>query len=161
MPSVLRISPDMLLFVIMAALPDTEDDLAEKRRWDRFVLDMKLSFNEQIIEHGCDHPSEDLISEALETFEEQQVLDLLRMVILDPDDCHLASSVLMSLQNLPPIGSPRWRYDLIDDALWSKDLSIRDDAATLAYKWGTQEMSTVLRMRQTVETVGYLATTWA
>ena len=113
-----------------------------------FARRLLSSLEAEPLEDGVGHPAEGLIDAALcdvSTEIASRICETLGELTLDPEHPVFAADVLRCLgrQELP--GTTSWRANLIQDALKSSHVEVRDGAAQAAEMWGDAGLGPVLR----------------
>ena len=103
-----------------------------------------VAFEIEPLEDGMGHAAEKIISEALRSPQDRQVLDWFKGFCLEATRPNFAASVLRCLARRPNPGTTSWRTDLVRSALDMEDAEIRDAAVQAAEFWGGQDIRNVL-----------------
>ena len=111
---------------------------------EQFVYELHAAFEIEHFEDGMDHPADEIIDNAIQSRNNQHILDSLRKLCLDISNPSMASSILRCLSHQKNIGTLRWRVELVEDALCFDDIEIRDAAVQAAESWGGWEMASTL-----------------
>lgn len=127
-----------------------------KKQKADFKFRLLASFESEPLEDGMDHPAEEIISDALKSAEQKIYLDWLRELALDTTNPSLADSVLVCLARQSSPGTSFWRVDLIDKALSSTDVRVRDAAVEASESWADLDVIPVLNKYHETEHVGWL-----
>ena len=117
-------------------------------RHQRFLTDLRWSLEEKPIDHGMDHPAEDILQKALDDESEDTVQKWIWGCVTETDRPHIAELVLYCLGHRPPIGSPAWRAGLIREAFASQPLEVRDEAAETAESWALEARDEAAETKQ-------------
>ena len=114
---------------------------------ERAQLSDKLhaAFEGDPLEDGMAHPAERIIDEALQSREDQIVLQWLTAFSLDAAQPNFAASVLRCLGRQTRPGTGSWRAGLVRDALAMDDIEIRDAAVQAAEWWGERDIRDILK----------------
>ena len=122
----------------------------EAKSTPKYYARVKLSsrlftaFEIEPLEDGMGHAAEKIISEALRSPQDGQVLDWFKDFCLDASRPNFAASVLRCLARQPNPGTTSWRTDLVRSALDMEDAEIRDAAVQAAEYWGSPDIRNVL-----------------
>jgi len=119
-----------------------DPDLDEGRVRIRIALIRTLY--DEVFENGVDHPAEQIIEDALRSVEERRVLPWLREWAFDAECFGFSADLLRCLGRLD-LGTSAWRAALVQSALASDDVEMRDAAVQAAESWGGSEFLDVLR----------------
>ena len=106
---------------------------------------LHVAFEAVPVENGINHPGQIIIEEALQSTDEQYVLDWLKLFSLDTLHPHFATSVLKCLGRQEQPGTVSWRVAIIREALSADAVDIRDAAIQAAESWGGMEMLNILQ----------------
>lgn len=106
---------------------------------------LHAAFETQPLEDGMHHKAEDIIEQALQSGEDQRILEWLRDFSLDTAQPVCAASVLRCLGRQEHLGTRSWRSELVHDALALDDVEIRDAAIQAAELWGDSDILPVLK----------------
>ncbi len=121
----------------------------QRRRYknspERLADKLWAALEDRPIEDGMDHPTEEIIAEALQSAKDQQVLDWLRAFCTDASQPSFAASVLRCLGRHDSAGTVSWRVGLVRGGLAADDIEIRDAAVQAAESWGDSDLLDVLR----------------
>lgn len=121
-----------------------------------FKFKLLASFESEPLEDGMDHPAEEIIFDALKSTEQGIYLDWLREFTLDSTNPGLADSVLVCLARQSSPGTPSWRVNLIEEALHSTDVRVRDAAVEASESWADLDITDVLKKSHEIEPVEWL-----
>lgn len=127
----------------------------DKQKAD-FRFKLLASFESEPLEDGMDHPAEEIIFDALRSTEQEIYLDWLREFTLDNTNPGLADSVLVCLARQSSPGTPSWRVNLIEEALHSTDVRVRDAAVEASESWADPDVTDVLKKSYEIEPVEWL-----
>ena len=108
-------------------------------------MELHAAFETQPLEDGMHHKAEDIIEQALQSREDQRILEWLRAFSLDDTQPSFAASVLRCLGRQEHLGTSSWRSELVRDALALDDVEIRDAAVQAAELWDAREILPVLK----------------
>lgn len=111
----------------------------------RFRLELYSAFDNIPLESCVDHPADQIIERALIEYPRDSILAWLKKFCLDETRPDFAASVLRCLGRQPNPGTEAWRIRLLEDALSTNNLEIRDAAAQTADMWNDKETTDVLR----------------
>ncbi len=111
----------------------------------RLANKLHAAFEAEPLEDGMHHKAEDMIGHALQSGEDQHILEWLRAFSLDDTQPVFAASVLRCLGRQEHLGTSSWRSELVRDALALDDVEIRDTAVQAAELWGDREILPVLK----------------
>ena len=117
----------------------------EERKQARLANKLHVAFETQPLEDGMHHQAEDIIEQALQSGEDERILEWLRDFSLDATQPVFAASVLRFLGRQEYPGTSSWRSELVRDALALDDVEIRDAAVQAAELWGDSEILLVLK----------------
>ena len=106
---------------------------------------LHIAFETEPLEDGMHHQAEDIIEQALQSGEDERILEWLRDFSLDTAQPVFASSVLRCLGRQEHLGTSSWRSELVRDALALDDVEIRDAAVQAAELWGDSDILPVLK----------------
>ncbi len=121
-----------------------------------FKFKLLASFESEPLEDGMDHPAEEIIFDALKSADHEIYLDWLREFALDKTNPSLADSVLVCLARQSSPGTPSWRINLIEEALHSTDVRVRDAAVEASESWADPDTIHILKKCYETEPVGWL-----
>jgi len=107
---------------------------------------------DEAIEDGVSHPGEDLIHEALHR-SRCECLDWLSGILNEhyKDRPSLCASILRCIGRLEQRQVGQWGLHVVDHALRSKDIEIRDAAVCALEEWGGDESVRILRRHHDTE----------
>lgn len=108
------------------------------------IKKLRIAIADIPVEDGIFHSSEEILRNALTTSNDIYTLDLLQELIADERYPHFVSSVLLCLSRLDP-GTQEWRANIIETALHSKHLELRDAAVQAAEIWADKGTITILK----------------
>ena len=111
---------------------------------ERLETKLRVALENDPIEDGIDHPAELVIDEALQSKDEQRVLEWLKALSVNSRRPGFAASVLRCMGRLR-LGTSAWRVEVVRSALAADDVEMRDAAVQAAESWGGREMRNVLR----------------
>lgn len=111
----------------------------------RLANKLYAAFEAEPLEDGMHHKAEYIIGQALQSGEDQRILERLRAFSLDDTQPVFAASVLRCLGRQEHLGTSSWRSELVRDALALDDVEIRDAAVQAAELWGDREILPVLK----------------
>ena len=114
----------------------------EKERIERSLYS---TFDSEPLEDGMDHPSEDVLVDALEAIDERKLLSWLKEFSLDSERPAFSASILRCLGRMPELGTEEWRVDLVRSALTMRNVQIRDAAVQAAEHWADHGFIEVLQ----------------
>ena len=123
----------------------SQETTADIRGQGILAAKLQASFQDNPLEDGMEHPSEEIIAEALRTTKGQQVLDWLRHFCTDTSQPSFAASVLRCLGRNDHVGTVSWQADLVRDCLAIDDVEVRDAAVQAVESWGGSNLLDVLR----------------
>lgn len=123
----------------------TEQELIDEHEQTRLVHKLHAAFEIEPLEDGMHHKAEVIIEQALQSGEDERILEWLREFTSDDTQPVFAASVLRCLGRQEYLGTSSWRSALLRDALASDDVEIRDAAVQAAELWGDQEILPVLK----------------
>ena len=129
------------LFPFVVPVAHFEQNRSEK---EKMLSKLRNSFDTEYLEDGVVHPAEQIIDDALTSANRQDVYRQLSEFIADVEYTQLAASVLRCLGRckLEPLA---WRVEIVQTALASDDLELRDAAAQAAETWGDIEFCDVFK----------------
>lgn len=127
----------------------------DKQKAD-FKFKLLASLESEPLEDGMDHPAEEIIFDALRSADHEIYLDWLREFTLDKTNPSLADSVLVCLARQSSPGTPSWRINLIEEALHSTDVRVRDAAVEASESWADPDTIHILKKCYETEPVGWL-----
>lgn len=138
-PSDFKARENLFPFVVPVAY--FEQNRTEK---EGLLSKLRNSFDTDYLEDGVVHPAEQIIDNALTSANRQDVYRWLSEFIADAEYTQLAASVLRCLGRckLEPLA---WRVEIVQTALASDDLELRDAAVQAAETWGEIEFCNVLK----------------
>ena len=117
---------------------------------------LRQSFEAVAVEDGMIHPAEQIISEALRSVDDDQLLSWIWQFCTDATQPSFTASVLRCIGH-HAIGTVPWRVDLVNAALELPSVGIRDAAVQAAETWGDSDFCDVLRTHaETAETRDWL-----
>ena len=116
---------------------------AAKRTQLRYGL--RAAFEAEPLEDGMDHPAEQIIKEALQFSENQQIFDWLKDFSLDTERPNFAASVLRCLGRQTNLGTYSWRAEIIRRGLTVDSVEIRDAVVRAAESWGDRNLASILK----------------
>ncbi len=122
-----------------------ERSLVERRERERFAASLRSVFETDPLEDGVTHPAEEIIGGALRSTDGRRVLGWLESFSRDAAQPDFAASVLRCLGRQERPGEPPWRAEVVETALDSDDVRIRDAAVQAAESWGGPDMRDILR----------------
>lgn len=117
----------------------------EEREQVRLANKLYAAFETQPLEDGMHHKAEDIIEQALQSGEDERILEWLRAFSLDAAQPVFAASVLRCLGRQEHLGTSSWRSALVHNALALDDVEIRDAAVQAAELWGDSDILPVLK----------------
>ena len=117
----------------------------EEGKQVRLANKLHAAFETELLEDGMHHKAEDIIGQALQSGEDQRILEWLRDFSLDTAQPVFAASVLRCLGRQEYPGTSSWRSELVRDALALDDMEIRDAAVQAAELWGDRDILPVLK----------------
>ena len=120
-------------------------DRNEEREQVRLANKLHAAFETEPLEDGMHHQAEDIIEQALQSGEDERILEWLRAFSLDAAQPVFAASVLRCLGRQEHLGTSSWRSALVHDALALDDVEIRDAAIQAAELWGDSDILPVLK----------------
>ena len=120
-------------------------DRNEEREQVRLANKLHAAFETEPLQDGMHHQAEDIIEQALQSGEDERILEWLRDFSLDTAQPVFASSVLRCLGRQEYLGTSSWRSELVRDALALDDVEIRDAAVQAAELWGDSDILPVLK----------------
>lgn len=135
----------------MAVLTETVVAEGPSADWRRLQMSLLASFRDEPFEDGLSHPSEEILSAALEADTGNILLEPLRDYCLDAPTPSFAVETLRCLGRLESPGTSEWRVGLVRGALRRQDLAIRDAALQAVERWEDREIVPVLRSHRESE----------
>lgn len=111
----------------------------------RLANKLHIAFETEPLEDGMHHKAEDIVGQALQSGEDQRVLEWLRAFSLDAKQPVFAASILRCLGRQKHLGTSSWRSALVRDALALDDVEIRDAAVQATELWDDQDILPVLK----------------
>ena len=138
-PSDFKARENLFPFVVSVAY--FEQNKIQK---EGLLLKLRSSFDTEYLEDGVVHPAEQIIKNALTSVNSQDVYEWLGEIVADVGHTQLAASVLRCLGRckLEPLA---WRVEIVQTALASNDLELRDAAVQAAETWGEIEFCDILK----------------
>ena len=128
----------------LAADVATQKPSASPRERTQLSNTLHAAFDADPLEDGMDHPAEQIIARAMQSTEDQHLLDWLRAFSLDAAQPGFAASVLRCLGRYQHPGTASWRTGLVREGLELDDVEIRDAAVQAAESWGSSDVVDVL-----------------
>ena len=133
--------PDILSYLASTDQRSSVDPIARAE----LERHLRYSFDRQPFEDGFDHPAENIIQAALQTSDQQVVLEWLRSFALDTEHPVFAATTLRCLGRVENLGTPSWRTEVVRAGLKMDDIEMRDAAMQAAENWGDRELVGVLQ----------------
>ena len=109
---------------------------------ERLFNELYAAFDVEPFENGIAHPSEQVIASALQN---QIALDWFGDFCTDIRHPDFAASVLRCLGRQTCPGTSQWRSNLIQQALATDDMEIREAAVQVVESWGANDLLDILR----------------
>ena len=97
------------------------------------------------VEDGVSHRGEGIIQEALRSVPTEAILAWLRSLVLDPGHPGLGAEVLRLVSRNAEIGPAAWWRHLLQGALASGDVELRDAAIQAAETWSERGLADPLK----------------
>ncbi len=119
-------------------------DAAVARERIQLAGKLHAAFEAAPLEDGMNHPTEEILAEALRSAGDRPVFAWLRSFSLDAAQPSFAASVLRCLGRQTSPGTGSWRAELVRGGLAMADVEIRDAAVQAAESWGGPDMRNVL-----------------
>ena len=110
--------------------------------------ELQADFIAAPVEDGMEHEAERTLVRVLSDGPEEEILYWIREFCTDVARPSFASSVLRCLASLNPPGTGEWRVDLVQDALQSNNVDIKEAAIQAVEHWGDAELVEVLASHQ-------------
>ena len=110
---------------------------------ERFILQLKISFDTEHVEDGINHPAEKIIDDALNSKKRQSIMEVFDELSVDVEHPNMAASVLRCLGRRKS-ESLGWRISIVKAALAVDNVEIRDAAVQAAEGWGEMEFCKLL-----------------
>ncbi len=117
----------------------------------RLANKLHIAFETEPLEDGMHHKAEDIIKQALQSGEDQRILEWLRDFSLDAEQPVFAASILRCLGRQEHLGTSSWRSALVRDALALDDVEIRDAAVQATELWDDKDILPVLKSHSETE----------
>ena len=117
---------------------------AASRAKERLAARLQAAFDADPLEDGMNHPAEEIIERELRKSENDQALEWFKDISLDSTQPAFAASVLRCMGRLDRLGTAVCRIEVVQAALVSDEVEMRDAAVQTAESWGDSEMSAVL-----------------
>ena len=111
----------------------------------QLLYKLRAAFETDPFENGMDHPAEQIIKEALQFSESQQIFDWFKDFSLDIECPSFAASVLRCLGRQMNLGTYSWRAELVHRGLTVDHVEIRDAAVQAAESWGDPDLASILK----------------
>ena len=111
----------------------------------QLLYKLHAAFEADPFENGMDHPAEQIIKNALQLSENQQIFNWFKDFSLDIERPSFAASVLRCLGRQTNLGTYSWRAELVRLGLTVDNLEIRDAAVQAAESWGDQSLVSILK----------------
>lgn len=111
--------------------------------WKQFFHQAILFYDDNPVEDGISHISEQLILKAFE-INNSEVLSAIRLLVFDENNNSIKCNILKTIGRID-IGGLLWKKNVIQSALSSNDVNIRDAAIQLVENWQRNELAELLR----------------
>ena len=112
-----------------------------------FIGKLRRAFDDLPLEDGHNHPAESLLAETISSTG-ATALEWVRGIVLDRESPAFGASVLRCLGRLKMPGDPRWRSEIIGDALGSDNVELRDAAVQAVETWEDKNLLAVLQRHE-------------
>lgn len=112
--------------------------------WDNLDADLRASFHEEPVEDGVTHAAEGILESALLGDAYSGILDWISQATTDTSNPAHSASILRCLGRLSFGLSTARRVKIVDDALRTDNLEIRDAAVQAAERWGDKPLIEIL-----------------
>lgn len=125
-----------------------EKSSASEQQKMRLRFELYSAFDSIPLESCVDHPADQIIERALREYPRDSILEWLGKFCLDESRADFAASVLRCLGRQPNLGTESWRVRLLEAALRTDNLEIRDAAAQTTDMWEDKGMASILRSHE-------------